>query len=128
MLAIRLSDNPVSSEVWGSGHTIETDPTQRGWLCRKAWPMKPGCTHQVLMLGRRGVAGCATIIRCRDVLSGGAILDVAVYWETPEAVRDSVIQTGKNQHNAVYRQIPDVPGWGLEVIRLIEAERRTMVS
>ncbi len=96
--------------IWGSGHTVESDPIPKGWRCRKI------ADCQVWVVGQRGKGGCASIR-----LAGRYGWDVALYLETPKEV-DSVLKGG-GFLDARFVQIPDVPGFGLEIIREIESER-----
>ena len=129
MLAtIRLSADMTVGLVWGNGHTVETDPTRHGWLCRKAWPVD-NPAYQVYMVGQRGVAVCATVRTLGD-----GRLDVALYDETPEQVVAAQAKGSGDRDfqtvfsNARYDAAQDAPGWGLAVIEMIEQERRYMAQ
>lgn len=99
-------------DVWGSGHTAATDPTRQGWRCR---PRETG----VLILGQRGVAGCASIARL-----SAQRLDVALYSDvTPEAL-SAAWHGGEKIYADSYHSVEDYPGWGLAVIQLVERARQ----
>ncbi len=98
------SPTPNPGLVWGSGHTRDTDPTLNGWSCRPAWPGGP------LMIGRRGIPGCAALAPERHNL-----WTVSVFWETPEEVTDARC----GGLDPVVRTTPDVPGFGLAVLDMI---------
>ncbi len=99
---------------WGGGHTVETDPTRNGWKAATTSP-----EGRVVLVGQRGVAGCATI-----VAYPGGLLDVALYYECPEEIAKSLKETGRAGFDAEYVQIPDVSGCGLRVISLIQSKVR----
>ena len=105
----------MARNAWGNGHTLDTDPTRKGW---KAMPAYSGQTD-LWLLGQRGVAGCATIRQVGDQL------DVAVYYETPEQVVAWLRELGPHC-DAAYFQVSVTPGYGLKVINRIEAMRATM--
>lgn len=73
---------------------------------------------KVVLVGQRGTPGCATVMAYGD-----GQLDVALYCEKPEEIRDSLKRTDRAGHDADYVQIPDVSGCGLRVIQLIEKLR-----
>lgn len=98
--------------IWGSGHTRETDPIKGGWRCR----VMPGGRPGTYLIGQEGKAGCATIRPWK-----GGEWDVAIYLEAPDEVRHSFF---RGHCDARFVQVADVPGFGLEIIREIEAERR----
>ena len=97
------------SGIWGGGHTAATDPTKRGWACRRVKGL------DVWMVGQKGVAGCVSLV---DL---GTAWDVAMYAETPaEAL--ALIQSG-TRPTARYSGVPKLTGFGLRVIALIEGAR-----
>lgn len=106
--------------AWGGGHTRETDPRGKGWHFTKAWavepPLRPGEKGCPWLISRVGVPGCATLVEHPDDPRGA--WDVGVYWQTPE----EVIQLRCVGCDASYHKVPNVPGFGLAVIALIEAE------
>lgn len=113
MLTLVAPALPCASYVWGSGHTPETNPAAKGW--RFAFTHKDG----PLLIGQKGVVGCATVRKLGDDR-----WDVAIYWDTPEFV----VAEFKLGHgvDAAYQQICDTAGYGLLVTRLVE-EYRTMM-
>jgi hypothetical protein len=105
------SFNGPRGYVWGGGHTLKTDPTRQGWRCL---PLVKGSS--TLLFGQRGIGGCASIVQHPDHL------DVALYAETPEEVIESM-EEGRIKADPSYYRVTDAPGWGLEVILLLRAER-----
>lgn len=103
-----LKEFRISFRWWddwaGGGHTIQTDPTNRGWRCAL---LTKG--SDVAVLGRRGVPGCFTVQK----LSG--VLDVAVYDELcPEDLVKRIPPAD------AYKQVPAIPGWALGLIQEME--------
>lgn len=106
------SPNWWSINIWGGGHTRETDPTQRGWKAGRPKETRQG-NPLLILVGRRGVKGCFS------VLPVVGILDVLIYDETPEEI---IAQWGRHE-TPVYShamRVDNIPGWGLELIELIE--------
>lgn len=107
-----LKDFTVDNRWWwgwaGGGHTVETDPTNRGWRCAR---VKKG--EDLVLLGRRGVKGCMTI----RPLSNG--LDVAFYDElAPEdLIRDGIPPADD------YKSVDLIPGWALPLIQEVESSQ-----
>ena len=97
-------------DLWGSGHTLATDPTHLGWKA-KGVRGKPG----LLLIGRPGCPGCASVRR----LPGGE-LDVALYAETPCEVAASI--AAGDALDARYMSVKCVSGWAMDVIRALAAE------
>lgn len=95
------------SLIWGGGFTHETDPTRQGW---RAARVKKG--SEILLIGRRGMAGCASVLR-------GSALDVALYIETPEEVAACIKEGNGATLDPIYVSVPETPGWGLAVIEKI---------
>jgi hypothetical protein len=109
-----LKEFQVSNRWWdglfGGGHTTATDPGQRGW---RAALTGPG--SKVLVIGRRGAAGCISVMQ----LSEGR-LDVAIYDEaTPESVA-SVVKGGGRALADCYRVVDQITGWSLPFIAEVE--------
>jgi len=108
--------------IWGGGHTIETDPTLKGWRFRAL----PEARSGVYLIGQAGKEGCATARLLGSRLTGWE-WDVAIYWETPEEV--SLYVTGDGPFcDGRFVQTADVPGFGLEIIREIENEVRRVTG
>jgi len=103
---------PFVNYAWGTGHTLETDPTRKGWRCR---PNQPGSI--CALLGRPGTVGCASVIYIRD-----GELDVALYLETPKVAHEAINGGRAHLLDPFYFQVPDLPGWGLKVINRIEED------
>ena len=96
--------------LWGGGHTVDTDPTRRGW--RAALSHKDS---KVLILGRRGVVGCASVMR----MAGGR-LDISGYDDaTPEEISACVRERRPVPLADVTFQTEASPGWGLAVLEKI---------
>lgn len=96
--------------IWGNGHTHKTLPTNRGW---KAALIEKG--SKTLLVGRRGKEGCFSVQQWPD-----GLLDVAVYYDTPEDVRTTLLNTGGGGLDARYVQVKDICGWGLPFITELE--------
>ncbi len=103
--------------IWGGGHTVDTDPTKKGWRCRRIGMEK----RTVWLVGQKGVKGCATLV---DI--GRGEWDAAIYAEDP-ALIDLSLRQGRvgPHHGAVYKTVPNVSGFGLKVIELIEEDRES---
>ena len=96
------------SLVWGSGHTVETDPTRQGWRVRRA-----GEEPDTALVGRRGVKGCFTAVP-----DATGHLIVRFFFRTPEEL-DRAIRSGE-QVGGWIRTLPHIPGWGLSAIELLQ--------
>jgi len=109
------SPNWWSINIWGGGHTLETDPTQRGWKAGRPKETMQG-NPLLILVGRRGVKGCFSVLPCSE----GKKLDVLIYDdETPEEI---IAQWGRHE-TPVYSHamlVDNIPGWGLDVIQDIE--------
>jgi len=104
---------------WGGGHNNETLPTNKGWKARR-----PQSESQLLLVGQPGVEVCATLLHLEYGTPG--TVDVAIYCETPEEIRSRL---AKGEYtDAMYHQLPNIPGVGLSVIRLIEEERKQIAD
>lgn len=118
---------------WGHGHTRETDPTQRGWRIRPiSFPKpEPEGARAVWLMGRRGVAGCASIMIHERYPGGPVELDVAIYDEDPKTIEQFIL-TPHEERVAKYDYAiqpsydfaPAVSGAGLMIVR--EIERRAV--
>lgn len=114
-------------DLWGGGHTPDTIPTSRGWRVRA---LKKG--SHVVLVGRPGVEGCFSAIFVRQsrhpdgFLIGKSYIDVAIYAETPEEVANRL--NGGNAIDCPYHQLDTCPGWGLEAIRLVEADQAELAK
>lgn len=108
-----LKEFQVSNRWWdglfGDGHTVATDPGKRGWRAALAAP-----GSGVLVVGRRGVAGCMSVMQMSD-----GRFDVAVYDDvTPESLAESA--RTRCPMADVFRQVEAIPGWSLPFIDMIE--------
>jgi hypothetical protein len=113
---------------WGGGHTSETYDAIRSWKARI-----PQKGSQLLLVGQKGVPGCATLLHLKRNKDMEAVygvdpnnVDVAVYCETPEEIRTSL--ANDEVTDAVYHQLPNISGIGLLVVRLIEDYRADMAA
>ena len=102
-------------DLWGGGHTCDTDPTRQGW---RALPSKKG--SETLLVGKRGEAGCFSAQRLSDV-----DIDVALYDEPPEEVLRYLHREPGVWCDAAYVSIAMYPGWGLTAL---EHLRRRMAQ
>lgn len=106
--------------LWGGGHTLETDPTRRGWRAALS-----GKGSHCLVIGQRGVSGCASVMEL-----SGSMLDIAYYDNlTPEALAQWLNQPREERDGRVladvaYEAREAIPGWGLYVLDRIERMRR----
>jgi len=108
MLRQFKASNRWWSFLWGNGHTLKTDPTKRGW---RAAPSKKG--SDVLIVGRRGVPGCFSVMCLSDCL------DVATYDElTPKELAQQL--DGGTAVADAYYQVSNVSGWALPFIKEVE--------
>jgi hypothetical protein len=98
--------SPMWWSDWrGSGHTAETDPGRRGW---RAALLKKG--SDLVVVGRRGVAGCLTVR-----LLGDGRIDVATYdYVAPEALLQGIPTAD------AFKVVDLIPGWALPFIQEIE--------
>lgn len=96
-------------DCWGGGHTPGTDPVSQGW---RVYPIK-GTDRKVVVIGRKGQDGCASIVR----IDGR--LNVALYDEAPELVAVAYENSLVGELRAQYIEIDNYPGWGLAVIEAI---------
>ena len=101
---------------WGGGHTAETDPVRNGWKAATTGP-KGKC----VIVGQRGVVGCATVMWC---IGGEVDLSIAYYLEKPETIAQA-IKDGQPmwQFDPAYDTSHDYPGVGLTIIQKIRALR-----
>lgn len=98
-----VSTNWWSLLIWGGGHTLETDPTKKGWRCGL---IRKGGEN--ILVGRRGIPGCFSVARM-----GNNRLDVALYEETPEEVMAGF------KTKTVWPEfitLDEIPGWGLKAV------------
>ena len=96
--------------LWGGGHTVDSDPTRQGW--RAALSHKDS---KVLVLGRRNIRGCASVMRMSD-----GRLDVSVYDDaTPEEIAACVRERRRVPLADCVLQTGPYPGWGLAVLEKI---------
>ena len=117
--AFTVSNNLTDGSVWGGGHTVETDPTRKGWRCRHAWFTSGGLNMQ--LIGRPGVRGCATVVRA-------AVEDDGHWVKVFDATPQEVMAT-KSDFDAWMKLIQDrelwdatispTPGFGLRVLQMI---------
>ena len=116
--------------MWGGGHTVETDPTRKGWRAKKSIntgdPAR-GIPPNILV-GRAGVKGCfsAMLLSPREP-GDDAVLDLAFYTEeTPEQVAKAMRE--KAFIDPIYSPARNTDGWGLAAIdrlnAIIEREKR----
>ena len=93
---------------------METDPLHLGWRCHL---LKFDKGPRTWLMGQRGIVGCASIRYLGDDL------DVALYLEKPEEVAKGLKEN--EPYDAVYKRVKQYPGCGLEIIRLIEEDRKS---
>ncbi len=109
LIEFSVSPRAWAFDLWGNGHTLETDPSRQGW--RKA---HAGRCPETVLVGRRGVAGCFS---ARPYL--GNQVDIAVYDETPEEV--AAAWAKGESLDAYYVQMPLISGWGLVALEFVYA-------
>ena len=99
----------ANSFPWGGGHTLETDPTRRGWRIRAV-------DADLAVVGRSGNPGCLSV---RSSAEG---YDVAFYECTPlELANDLKRPVGAREIFAcAYRHVGNASGWALPFIQEIE--------
>lgn len=96
---------------WGSGHTIETDPTKRGWRM-------VAISEHLAVIGQKGVPGCISVMPL-----GRNELDVAIYDELKPEELDRQLREG-TVYADLFRQTTIHSGWALQFIEEIEAYRQ----
>ena len=101
-----------ATSPWGGGHTLETDPTRRGWRLRP----QPG-NPELAVIGRPGKKGCLSAM----FLSGG--VDVATYDDLDPKTLSERLKLGKVPADA-FKLVPAIPGWVLEFVWDIERAER----
>lgn len=111
----------AASGPWGGGHSADTDPTRKGW---RVIPQK-GNTN-LAVLGQAGVPGCASVL----FLEGTETLGVGIHSLAPDVISSMYtaahagpLTLSKMVVADEYVSIGYIPGWGLEVIALIEKAR-----
>jgi hypothetical protein len=118
----KVSSRMALSELWGNGHTIETDPFKKGWRCMH-YPK-----GDVYLVGRKGVAGCfsALLIGKVPYSTRAPFWDVALYSEeTPQQVHDYLMNGKESEHHdacsggCIYKSVGTHSGWGLEALELL---------
>ena len=102
----------------GGGHTVDTDPTNRGW---RMWNIAgvEGKRYECVLVGRRGMVGCFTA-RLNDE---GDMCIVEFKFDKTEHVREWIVNDN-NEHGCEPDCIRDMdhhPGWALSIIAEIEA-------
>jgi len=97
----------------GGGHTIDTDPTKRGWR------LKPSI-EGFYILGNMSCSTCFSIQRMDN-----DILDVVTYEETTPRDIDKQLRGAKSGacYNPIFQKVRDIPGWALPLIRFAEANQ-----
>lgn len=116
--------------IWlGNGHTVDTDPTKRGWRMWNIAADPKRNTFEVVLVGRKGKEGCFVASMCDD----GAICVIPHAFDLTDHVRE-VLVTGKNPHgveggvvqyiggryNEMGGLTPLHSGWALPIIAEIE--------
>lgn len=101
-----------ASSPWGGGHTTETDPTRKGWRLVAS-------SHQLAVIGQKGVKGCASVMPLSD-----GRLDVAYHDEAKPEELAARFSKNERVGGDGYLPVDGIPGWGLLVIEEIERIRR----
>jgi hypothetical protein len=113
----------------GNGHTVETDPSQRGWQMREL-PVGDSTRYQSVLCGRKGdVEGCFLAVDYHGQLEVYLFLDHKPSQVSECVLNDSII--GENEYGIEYpsRNITDTTsGWGLQYINLIERIQKEIRS
>jgi len=112
-LKIKASGLYPPHQIWGGGHTTETDPMRKGWRACYS-----GSNKRVLLVGKKDVEGCFSMVPMEKDLS------LAFYLETPEYVNKNI--NNEEYTDASYEVVPDVPGWGLKAIEILKKEMRSL--
>ena len=112
------------SSPWGNGHTVETDPTQRGWRIKALKAISP----ETVLIGQRGIPGCAICTPPWEGEAHGNVF-VQILQETPNEVSRLASKSGFEAiahltDPATDMEPEEKSGWGLAVVRAIEQERR----
>lgn len=94
-------------DMWGGGHTVQTDPTRQGWV--KIVYARQG--YSVIFVGRPGKPGCFTAVQ-----ASGNEIDVGLYEETFEEVKALLDAKSRSLPDCPFKRYSDIPGWGLSAI------------
>lgn len=97
------------AQLWGSGHTRETDPFLKGWRAK----LIKGTDN--VLVGRRDVPGCFSVRALGD-----GDLDVALYYGETATQVARAFKAGQVL-DAEYITLKDSTGWGLSVLRRLAA-------
>ena len=101
-----------ATSPWGGGHTAETDPTRKGWRLVAS-------SHQLAVIGQKGVKGCASVMPLSD-----GRFDVAYYDDSKPEEIAARFAKGERVSGDGFTQVTESPGWGLAVIEEIDRIRR----
>lgn len=107
--SFRTSSLDLVRHIWGGGHTLETDPTRKGWRCRE---VNPG----LFLVGRPGKEGCASLSWSRYL----HCWDVGIYHMPPAEAHKYLKEHGGL--DAHWVEVGNHPGFGLDIIREIGEE------
>ncbi len=104
---------------WGGGWTCDTDPTRKGWDCRKA-PSAFADAHPVALVylvGQRGQRGCASFYEDTD-------RDHYVVTLHP----DTPIEAAPHRSYGDSFRVESIPGFALYIKGRIEEMRSHLVA
>lgn len=99
----------ASTHPFGGGHTIETDPTRRGWRIKSQ--------GQVAIVGRFGQKGCMSVV----TVSGG--YDVGTYEDLAPEELSKLFYSGEQVIADGYRTVSEHSGWALPFIHELESDK-----
>lgn len=110
------------SSPFGGGHTVETDPTKRGWRL-------VAVSDELAVIGRKGKPGCFGI----RTMSGGdrGKYLIGLYEEEKPEELTELLKEGKTPPPNFYATVDAVSGWILDPIddlERLEAEVRASLN
>jgi hypothetical protein len=112
----------------GGGHTVDTDPTQRGW---RMWNLAgvEGARYEFVLVGRKGMNSCFTARTTDEGQIDVYMFEGDMTDHVREVVMDDTIITGwtgectGNKYSIQYGRINTIdyhPGWALSIIAELE--------
>lgn len=116
---VRVMQSVPSILPWGGGHTVWTDPSQKGWRCTRVEILG----GRVWVLGQKGVQGCASALLVPQDGDRPSRWDVAFYDDLCLEDLAKRLPTVFSPLADEFGSFLDIPGWGLEVIDHIEEIR-----
>lgn len=106
-------------ELWGSGHTFETDPSRQGW--------RRMMVNRVVLVFNDRYDVCASMVQIGDAW------DVALYWGTKDDILPYLKGETKFDREGFtidprYVEVDNYPGFGLTVLEHLKEEARILAE